>query len=36
MYINEINEDIELDFIVKPSLPILYFGDLNAYFNSNF
>ena len=26
----------ELDFIVKPSLPILYFGDINAYFNSNF
>ena len=30
------NKYSELDFIVKPSLPILYFGDLNAYFNSNF
>ena len=26
----------ELSFVVKPSLPILYFGDINAYFNSNF
>ena len=30
------NKYSDLDFIVKPSLPILYFGDLNAYFNSNF
>ena len=30
------NKYSELDFIVKPSLPILYFGDLNAYLNSNF
>ena len=30
------NQYSELDFIIKPSLPILYFGDLNAYFNSNF
>ena len=30
------NKYSDLDFIVKPSLPILYFGDLNVYFNSNF
>ena len=30
------NKYSELSFIVKPSLPILYFGDLNTYFNSNF
>ena len=26
----------DLDFVVKPSLPILYFGDINAYFKSEF
>ena len=30
------NKYSELGFIVKPSLPILYFGDINAYFSSNF
>ena len=26
----------EKDFVVSPSLPILYFGDLNAYLKSDF
>ena len=26
----------ELDFVIKPSLPILYFGDSKAYFESDF
>ena len=30
------NKYSELGFVVKPSLPILYFGDINAYFNSTF
>ena len=30
------NNSCNLDFVVKPSLPILYFGDMVAYFKSDF
>lgn len=34
--LNYYNKYSQLDFVVKPSLPILYFGNSGAYFKSNF
>ena len=34
--LNHYNESCELDFVLKPSLPILYFGDICDYFKSDF
>ena len=34
--LNHYNKYCESDFVVKPSLPILYFGNLSAYFKSEF
>lgn len=34
--LNYYNNSCNLDFVVKPSLPILYFGDMVAYFKSDF
>ena len=34
--LNHYSESCELDFVLKPSLPILYFGDICDYFKSDF
>ena len=30
-YINDFNSKQQLDFVVKPSIPVVWFGDMTAY-----
>ena len=34
--LNNYNNYCELNFVIKPSLPILYFGNVKDYFKSDF